>query len=112
MGELQDRPSSLDSYCLAARFDREREALQVYNRTQNLIYREPCELSAYRLQVSRIWHVAVVGVSPTEDLNRRIERILARGQAVVLPEDVVEMLVERSAQMRSQGPWTERHYRP
>jgi hypothetical protein len=111
MSEHEDLSSS-EPYIRAARFRSERAAGHVYFQAQELLFREPCDLSAYRLQLSQIWHVAVVGEAPPEDLHRRIERILSRGQSVELPEEIVQMLQERGAQMRRQGPWSEGHYRP
>jgi len=112
MTERQTPPSTSEPYFRVARFDRERDARRAYDRSQDLIFREPCELSAYRLQVLQVWHVAVVGEAPSEDLNRRIEQILARGEPAVLPEPIIEALLQRSAQIRSEAEWTERHYRP
>jgi hypothetical protein len=107
----QEPPSSPEPYIRAARFRSERAAGHVYFQAQELLFRELCDLSAYRLQLSRVWHVAVVGEAPPEDLGRRIERILSRGQSVELPKEIAQMLHERSAQMRQQGPWSEGHYR-
>ena len=112
MVERDDSSRIPEPYCRAARFDRERDGLRAYTTAQELIFQTPCDLSAYRLQLSRIWHVAVVGEAPPEDIDRRIERILARGQVAELPEEVIKLLLERSAQIRSQAPWTEGHYRP
>jgi hypothetical protein len=101
-----------DPYFRAARFRSERAAGHVYFQAQELLFRTPCDLSAFRLQYSQLWHVAIVGEAPPEDLDRRIERVLAHGQPAELPDEVVRLLQERGAQARQQGPWSEGHYRP
>ncbi len=109
---MREGDSQPEAYVRAARFNHERDAGRAYDRSQDLVFRAPCDLSAYRLQVSQVWHVAIVGETPPEDLNRRIERILSRGEPAALPDAVVEALLQRSAEARSRRPWTEGHYRP
>jgi hypothetical protein len=104
--------SPAEPYLRAAQFRSERAAGHVYFQAQELLFRTPCDLSAFRLQYSQLWHVAVVGEAPPEDLDRRIERVLSRGQPAELPDEVVRLLQERGATMRQQGPWSEGHYRP
>jgi hypothetical protein len=108
----QELPSSPEPYIRAVRFRSEKAAGHVYFQAQELLFREPCDLSAYRLQLSQVWHVTIVGEAPPEDLVRRIERILSRGQSVKLPREIIQMLHERGIQQRQQSPWSEGHYRP
>lgn len=60
-------------YHQAARFPNEQSAGVVYFQTQEAIYEdEACDLSAYRLQLNRIWHVAVIGEQPITETEQRI----------------------------------------
>ena len=100
-------------YYLAARFAGERPAGRAYFRVQELIFATPeAHLSVFRFQLSRIYHVAILGENPDEELEQRLQRILAKGERVSLPTEVLKMLVERRAQATRQGPWLERHFRP
>jgi hypothetical protein len=107
---LHQQESPPEPYFRAAQFRSERAAGHVYFQAQELLFRTPCDLSAFRLQYSQLWHVAVVGEAPPEDLDRRIELVLSRGQPAELPDEVVRLLQERGAMMRQQGPWSEGHY--
>src|SRR5687768_9113720 len=94
-------------YLRAARFTGERPAGQAYFQVQEAMYTaEPNDLSAYRLRLREVWHVAVLGEPPPADLGQRIDAILAAGEPVTLPDDVVTALAERRAQTIRQGPWT------
>ena len=99
-----------ESYYQAARFTGERPAGRAYQRAQQLIYDNPCELSAFRLELNRIWHVAVVGETPTTELDRRLRLALAGGKVVQLPGDILQLLFERRAQITPHTPWMEGHY--
>ncbi|MCG3771991.1 MAG: hypothetical protein JW384_03192 [Nitrosomonadaceae bacterium] len=61
------------------------------------------------MQVS---HVAVLGVRPAEEVERRIKRILSAGIATTLPDDILQLLAQRRTAAAKLGPWVERHYRP
>jgi hypothetical protein len=99
-------------YLRAARFGGERPAGRAYNEAQELIFRDPgCELSVYRLQLDRTWHVAVLGEQPREDLEQRLQAILSRGEPASLPEEILRELARRRAQATKLGPWVERHLR-
>lgn len=101
-------------YYQAARFSSEATAGRAYFLAHRAIFkaREQCDLSAYRFQLNRIYHVAVLGETPPEELDRRLRKILAAGELTSLPEDVLQLLIARRAQQVSKGPWTEGHYRP
>ena len=100
-------------YYRAARFHGEKPAGRAYNQAQETIFTAPdCELSAYRFHLDRVWHVAVVGEQPPEDLERQLRRILSRGEPVALPEALLRMLKQRRVQATRLGPWIEGHYRP
>ncbi len=102
-----------EPYYRAARFASEADAGQPYFKAQDVIFRDPAnDLSAYRLQLDQIWHVCVLGEQPPRPLDRRLRRILAAGEAVTLPEQVLQMLLERRARAIQTGPWAEGHYWP
>lgn len=109
----EGRESEPVPYHKTSRFPGERPAGRVYDRLQEMIYRAPaCDLSVYRLQLNRIFHVTVLGQLPPEDLDRRITQLLARGEATALPPDALAALVERRRQAARIAPWVERHQRP
>ena len=100
-------------YVRTARFSAEKPAGRAYRKAQDLLFRTPdCELSAYRFHLDRIWHVAVLGDQPPEDLERRLQTILSRGLPASLPEEVLTQLRRRRAQATKLGPWVEGHHRP
>ena len=101
-------------YVRAVRFAGEGPAGQVYFAVQDAIFTgPPNDVSAYRFhQRSGSWYVAVVGKEPPPELDERISAILAAGELVTLPEEVVATLTARRAQARKLGPWLEGHYRP
>ncbi len=70
------------------------------------------DLSAFRFQLRQVYHVAVLGNPPPEDVAQAIERILVAGEPTTLPAEVVQMLVARRAQQNRRAPWVEKHYRP
>jgi hypothetical protein len=111
MKERHDQHPDQPPYYRAARFSGERPAGRAYSQAQELIFRDPgCDLSVYRLQLERVWHVAVLGEPPREDLDRKLRAILARGEPASLPEEIRLELRRRRAQAIQLGPWVERHY--
>jgi hypothetical protein len=60
----------------------------------------------------RVSHVAVIGLTPPAELDRRLRRILRAGQLTSLPAGIVQVLWERRRQANREGAWVERHYRP
>jgi len=103
----------LPPYHKAARFAGDRPAGQVYGRLQAILYRaSDTDLSAYRLLLDRVYHVAVLGMTPPETVDRRIMRLLARGATVTLPDAVVAALAARRRNATRLGRWVEGHVRP
>jgi hypothetical protein len=96
----------------AARFTEERLAGRVYKQAEQTIYENDCDLSTYRLQVDRAWHVAVLGEVPPQALAGQLQTILAAGEPTTLPREVLTLLMERRRQAGKVAPWVERHYRP
>ncbi|PLS80171.1 MAG: hypothetical protein CYG59_09425 [Chloroflexi bacterium] len=68
--------------------------------------------SSYRFQLEQVYHVTVLGERPHTKLERRLERILASGEPVELPEDILDQLWKRRELARQINPWVEGHYRP
>src|SRR5262249_55667191 len=85
-----------------------------YDQAQQAIYETPCDLSVFRLRLGPdlAWHVAALGASPAEELQRRIEAILSTGEPVTLPDDVLGYLAQRRKEQSKQGPWVEKHHFP
>ncbi len=103
-----------EPYRRAARFAGERPAGRAYFAAQRIIYEaaEPLDLSVFRLQLNRLWHVATLGIVPPATVLSAIEDILAAGEPADFPAEVWQALAERRAQTTSKAPWTERHFRP
>jgi hypothetical protein len=100
-------------YYQASRFASEADAGQTYFKAPDaLLHGPPNDLSAYRLQLDQIWHVAVVGAQPPRALDRRLRRILAAGDPTTLPPGVLELLHQRRARSTQLGPWVEKHQWP
>jgi hypothetical protein len=64
------------------------------------------------IQLDRIYHVAVLGQTPPQDLARRIRHALAAGEPATLPPEVMEALIMRRIEQARRGPWIEQHHRP
>jgi hypothetical protein len=99
-------------YCRAAKFSTERAAGRVYFQVQKLIDNPEADLSAYRLQLQGVWHVAVVGGAPAKELAEQLEKVMAAGEPVELTSDALDFLIQRRAEQIRHGPWVEGHYRP
>ena len=100
-------------YYHAARFRYENQARRAYFQAQETLFNTPdCDLSAYRFLLERIWHVAVLGEPPAEDLAQKLETAFTRGEPTELPPDILKALAECRQQATRQAPWVERHYRP
>jgi hypothetical protein len=109
----RENQSSEPEYLKVARFSGEKPAGRAYRQAEELLYRSPdTELSTYRFHLNRVWHVAILGDQPTEELDRRLTRILSRGEPTTLPEEILQQLQRRRAQATRLGPWVERHTRP
>ncbi len=107
---MSDREST--PYCRAAKFPSERVSGAVYFGIQKLIDRPDVDLSAYRLQIRSVWHVAVVGEEPAIELAEELEKAFAAGELVDLPSEVLEFMSRRRREQIRHGPWVEGHYRP
>jgi hypothetical protein len=70
------------------------------------------ELSAYRLMLNAIYHVAVLGEQPSQETDEAITEILSQGQSAALPREALAALNARRIEMRQHGEWVEGHYRP
>ncbi len=100
-------------YHRTARFADEQTAGTAYGAAKRALFEgPPNDLSAYRFQLNRIYHVAVLGQVPPAELDQQLTAILAAGEATELPSDVLSALSECRRQMSSRGGWTEGHYRP
>jgi len=100
-------------YARAARFAGEPAAGRAYAAAQALIYQATdCDLSVFRFQLSRVWHVAALGQTPPADLAGHLEALLAAGEPVTLPPELLRIFAQRRAQATRQAPWVERHRRP
>ena len=106
----EDEPAP---YHRTGRFADEPSAGLAYTAAQDAIFSgPPNDLSAYRFQFNRVYHVAVLGEPPPADLDQQLAAILATGEPAQLPHEVLTALVERRRQMSRRGGWTEGHYRP
>lgn len=101
-------------YYRAATFAGEEPAGTAYAQLQNLIFTNPdCELSVYRFHIARVWHVAVVGDRPDDEmLGQELETALASGTLVSLASDVLDLLWQRRETESKEGTWVEHHHRP
>ncbi len=107
-GKQEQEPTVV---CRAARFNGERPAGKAYSQAQKAIYRADCDVSVYRMQIDRVWHVAALGISIPEDLDHRLQAILVSGEPATLEPGLVKMLWDRHVQAAKKAPWIERHYR-
>src|SRR5919202_1106275 len=113
-----DRPATPEPepspWYRAARFASEPPSEHAYFHAQETIFSNECDLSAYRLMLEQIWHVAVLGGAPAEAaLQQQLEGILyAEGTPTQLPDTVLTYLADRREQQSKQGSWVEGHYRP
>src|SRR5215218_5746618 len=74
---MPSRERGSESPCLqVARFSGEKPAGRAYRKAQDLLFATPdCELSAFRFHLDRIWHVAVLGDQPPDDLDRQLRAL-------------------------------------
>src|SRR5688500_15910667 len=86
-------------YERASRFTGEQPAGAAYFAAQQAIFDgPPNDLSAYRLQLNRVYHVAVLGQTPPEELDQQLTAILSAGEPTELPTEVLQTLLDRRAQ--------------
>ena len=101
-------------YQRAAQFAGERPAGRAYDQAQRVIYEapEPTDISVYRLQLNRLWHVAALGFVPPAPVLQALEDIVATGEPADLPAEAWHALTERRAQQIRRVLWSEGHHRP
>jgi hypothetical protein len=108
----RERRGELPPYHQSARFAGEQPAGAAYEQLQEAIFSgPPNDLSAFRLIVNQDWHVAVLGLTPPDQLRRTLDQVLASGEPVDLPPEILQALAERRRQQIRHGSWIERHYR-
>lgn len=106
--ELEQPP-----YSKAARFAGKKPARKAYFQAQEVIFQDTeSELSAFRITLNAIYHVAVLGEQPSEETDQEITQILAQGMMTILPPEVTAALNARRLEMKQHGEWVEGHYRP
>ena len=86
---------------LAVSFDQERLARQAYDQAQALLFKEACELSAFRFYVGPTWYVAIIGETPLSHLETQLKHLLRRGKATTLPSGVIDELLQRRSKATS-----------
>lgn len=80
-------------YYRAASFKPEESAGNASFKAQDVVHKDPdCDLSTYRFQLNRIYHVAVLGDQPSPDLDQNLQAILSSGESVPLPPDALKLL--------------------
>lgn len=100
-------------YYQAARFDAELSAAQAYMWAQELIFKDTeSNLSVFRLQIDRAWHVAALGEPPAPEIDIALAQILSAGELVELPPQAISFLQERRNKLSKGTSWVEGHYRP
>ena len=100
-------------YHRVSHFAGEQPAGHAYFAAQRAIFEgPPNDLSTYRFQLDRVYHVAVLGQPPPPELDATLAAILAAGEPATLPTPVLRQLAERRAEATKHGPWVQRHYRP
>lgn len=110
-------------YHRAARFDGRwaaQDAERAYRLSRRELHRYTSEvdLSVFRLQIGHLigdvaylgWYVALIGKRPAAGLETRLERHLASGTAVELPEEVLVTLRDRRELNAQDASWVERRY--
>jgi hypothetical protein len=98
-------------YCRAAAFADEQQAGRVYQRIQDLLFAATkTDLSAYRFYSGSTWYVAIVGETPSAEIDRQVTRLLERGVVTTLPDAFIAALMQRRAEATRLGPWVEGHY--
>lgn len=99
-------------YHKAARFIGEKPAAKAYFEAQEVIFEDTeSDLSAYRLMLNTIYHVAVLGEQPSQETDEAITQILSQGQPATLPKEALAALNARRIEMKQHGSWVEGHYR-
>jgi len=113
-GEPDPEHGELPRYHQAARFSGEEPAGASYIAGQEAVavHADDVDLSAYRFQLNRVDHVAVLGDPPPTALHDALRAILATGESATIPEAVMRLLNARRADVTEAGRWVEGHYQP
>jgi len=103
----------MPEYYKAAQFADDATSSAVYGEVRQAIYETPCDMSTYRTMLlpSQEWFVLALGSTPPESLRERIEKSLAQGIAVELPEDIWKAFNQRRLQQTARGGWVETKHR-
>jgi hypothetical protein len=100
-------------YYQAARFVGEKPAAKAYFEAQEIIFNDATsDLSAYRMMLNAVYHVAVLGEQPPPDTDQTLTEILSQGELAELSSEVLAALNTRRLEMKEHGSWVEGHYRP
>jgi len=111
-GEPPREQARYPVYWRAACYPDEQSAGEVYFRAQQALFSTQFDLSVYRFQLDRVWHVAMLGDPPSAEFDQTVQAILADGEPTMVPAPILTALNERRLRARQLGPWVERHYRP
>ncbi len=100
-------------YYQAARFADEKPAAKAYFEAQEIIFNDTkSDLSAYRMMLNAIYHVAVLGEQPSPETDQTLTELLSQGELAELPSEALAALNARRLKMKEHGSWVEGHYRP
>lgn len=92
--ERQSEPAV--AWILARRFPDPPRARAAYEAARDLLLDEDLDASVFRMTLSGVSFVAVVGIAPPrEDATQRMEDALAAGEPAELPEEILQHLRER-----------------
>jgi hypothetical protein len=109
------RPSrdAENQYRRVARYESEQLSDEAYTQSQELLRATDNDLSTFRLlSPDERWYVAVIGAEPHAEIDQIIRRIFETGEAVELPLEIIQQLLERRRLVVDSGEtWVERHYR-
>lgn len=111
-GEPNQEREAYPEYSRAARYQDGPSAGEVYFQAQAAVFATTFDMSAYRFQLEQTSYVAVLGDAPSAEFDETIQAILATGEPVTLPADILLALNLRRIQARNIASWVERHYRP
>src|SRR5260370_16039085 len=104
----------MEIYALIYAFPSQMKAGYAYDAIRNIIHTQACELSAYRLIVNDVWHVLVVGHTPSIVLATPLKSALNlfKGKETTMPTDVVEQFYLRHFQktLGEGAIWNEQSY--
>ena len=104
-------------YYLARKYRTLAAAERPYFTVQKLIHDvDTCELSAFRLLAPHEHgkaYIVVLGMPPPTALHQTLTGLLADGEAVTLPVDLLLALLDRHVtQVMTHDGWSEHHYQP